>query len=187
VEQNIQRLRLRVAAKLMGVLGLFGMLYVLLSMMFSANPDANVVPSKVVNIAGLQAGEFRTELWEGRPVLIYRRTPEQVASLQTTDERLRDADSNKSRQPDWAKNALRSRLPEIFVSIGVGTDFGCPLKLEAASEVVFMSQPWTGGFVDGCRAARYDFSGRVYKGQYATENLWIPNYRIVDDKLILGG
>jgi len=186
-QQQIRRLRLRVAAKLMFVLGFVGVAYVVLSMVFSSDPDSRVIPTKMVDIGTLSAGEARIVLWEGRPVLIYHRTPAQVKALQSEDTRLLDAKSAQSRQPSWAQNELRSRVPEYFISIGIGTDFSCPIGLLPASSDPFMSKPWSGGFVDECRGARYDFAGRVYSGQYADENLIVPGYRIKDGVLVLGG
>jgi len=171
----------------MFVLGFVGILYVFLSMMFSSDPDSRVIPTKVVDISGMRTGEIRMVLWEGRPVLIYHRTNQQVQALQAADSRLLDANSTNSRQPSWAKNEQRSSLPEYFISIGVGTDFSCPINLLPASEEPFMGQPWSGGFVDDCRGARYDFAGRVYSGQYADQNLIVPGYRIKDTVLVLGG
>jgi len=186
-QQDIRRLRLRVAAKLMLVLGFVGILYVVLSMVFSNDPESRVMPTKVVDMSNLGPGEARIVLWEGRPVLIYHRTEQQVQALNVADARLVDARSKHSRQPVWAKNDQRSSTPEYFISIGVGTDFSCPIDLLPASDEPFMEQPWTGGFVDECRGGRYDFAGRVYSGQYADENLIVPEYRIKDKTLILGG
>lgn len=187
MDQQLRRLRLRVAAKLMLAVAFLAALYVVLSAVFSSNPDAQVVQSKIVDIGGMRAGDERIVLWEGRPILIYYRTDEQIEALAQADQRLLDEQSAKSTQPAWAKNALRSRNPSYFVSLGVGTDFSCPIKLLRASEQHFMNKPWVGGFTDECRGARYDFSGRVYRGQYADENLIIPQYRIKEDVLILGG
>ncbi len=168
-------------------LGFVGILYVVLSMMFSSNPDSKVVPTKVVDIAGIRAGEVRIVLWEGRPVLIYHRTNQQLQALKAADPRLLDATSTNSIQPAWAKNEQRSSVPEYFISIGVGTDFSCPIDVLPASEQPFMGQSWGGGFIDECRGARYDFAGRVYSGQYAEQNLIVPEYRINGKVLILGG
>lgn len=186
-QQQIRRLRLRVAAKLMLVLGFIGITFVMLSMVFSSDPESRVKATKVVNIGNMRAGEVRIVLWEGRPVLIYHRTEAQADALQAEDTRLLDANSAQSRQPSWANTAQRSRLPDYFISIGVGTDFSCPIGLLQASSEPFLAQPWVGGFVDECRGARYDFAGRVYSGQYADENLIVPNYRIKDGVLVLGG
>ncbi len=187
MEQDIRRLRLRVAAKLMIALAFFTVLYVVLSVVLSTDPGSRVMPTKNVDISGLRPGDSRIILWEGRPVLIYHRTPEQQQMLKLADPRLLDAESSQSRQPGWAENQYRSKNPAIFVSIGVGTDFSCPIKLLPASGEQFMAQVWAGGFADECRGGRYDFAGRVYKGQYADENLIVPNYRLDGTTLVLGG
>ncbi len=145
------------------------------------------MPTQVVDIADLRPGQARMELWDGRPVLIYRRTETDIQQLQADDTRLLDFDSTESRQPSWAQNPYRSREPEWFVSIGVGTDFSCPVRHLAAASEPFLEQPWQGGFIDDCRGSRYDSAGRVYRGQYADENLIVPEYIRKDDVLILGG
>jgi len=187
VEQDIHRLRLRVAAKLMLAVAFFAVLYVVLSVVLSTDPDSRVIPTQNVNIGDMQAGDMRIVLWEGRPVLVYRRTDQQQQLLQSSNPRLLDERSQGSRQPPWAENPLRSRESAFFISIAVGTDFSCPIKLLPASTEDFKSQPWPGGFVDECRGARYDFAGRVFSGQYADENLIVPAYRIDGDVLVLGG
>lgn len=187
MDQQIRRLRLRVAMKLMLVMAFFTVVYVVLSVLLSSDKSTRVIPTKIVDISALRVGESRMVLWEGRPVMIYRRTNADMAALQKNDSRLADASSSESRQPSWAKNAHRSREPEWFVSIGVGTDFSCPVKDLPASSDQFMDMPWPGGFVDDCRGSRYDRAGRVYQGQYADENLIVPQYIRKDDVLILGG
>jgi len=130
---------------------------------------------------------MKTLLWDGRPIIIYRRSDSDIAYLQQADDRLSDAASKKSKQPDWAKNATRSRESQLFVSIGVGTDFSCPLKFVPATAETFLGKPWAGGFVDECRGSRYDLAGRVYQSQYATKNLIVPNYTVRDGSILLGG
>ena len=187
MEEDNRRLHLRVAAKLMLAVASLVTTYVVLSMILSSDPDSRVTPTKAVDISRLQAGESRIVLWEGTPVIIYHRTNAQLEALTVADRRLVDAESDYSRQPDWAKNAHRSRVPEYFISIAVGTDFSCPIGVLPASDEPFMQRPWDGGFVDECRGGRYDFAGRVYSGQYADENLIVPEYRISDGVLVLGG
>jgi len=187
IEKEQRRLRLRVAIKLMLASAFLVTLYVVLSVMFHSDPDARVIPAKTVDIGNMREGESKIVLWEGRPVLIYRRTPNDIAALESEDTRLLDPESKKSQQPVWAENATRSKVPEWFVSIGVGTDFSCPIALLSAASDSFMEQPWRGGFVDECRGARYDLAGRVYRGQYADENLIVPSYVIREQNLILGG
>lgn len=169
------------------LVALITVLYVALSVLLSSDKSTRVMPTQIVDIAGQRAGVAQMLLWDGRPVMIYRRTQEEIAALMVADPRLLDAESGQSRQPSWAKNDHRSREPEWFVSIGVGTDFSCPVKYLAASPDLFMDKPWQGGFVDDCRGSRYDGAGRVYRGQYADENLIIPDYVRKADVLILGG
>lgn len=187
MDQQIRRLRLRVAAKLMLLVALCTVVYVVLSVVLSSDTSTRVMPTQIVNIAGLRPGQAQRVLWDGRPVIIYRRTAADILHLNNDDSRLIDAESNQSRQPAWAKNAHRSREPEWFVSIGVGTDFSCPVQHLEATEDEFLEEPWRGGFVDDCRSSRYDLAGRVYRGQYADENLIIPEYIRKADVIILGG
>jgi len=173
--------------KLMLLVALLTVVYVVLSVLLSSDKSTRVMPTQIVDISGYRPGESRIVLWDGRPVLIYRRTDADIAALQIEDQRLLDAQSSDSRQPSWAHNANRSREPEWFVSIGVGTDFSCPVKDIPASPDQFMDRPWQGGFADDCRGSRYDRAGRVYRGQYADENLIVPQYIRKADVLILGG
>lgn len=187
MNSDLKRLRLRVAAKLMLAVVFFAVLYVILSVILSSDDSTRVMPTQSVSIVNMAPGDTKSVLWDGRPVIIYRRTTADIAALQLLDDRLLDADSKRSRQPDWALNEFRSRAPDWFVSIGVGTDFSCPLRFEPASDKPFKGQPWVGGFRDECRGSRYDLSGRVYKGQYADENLIVPDYIIRADHILLGG
>lgn len=173
--------------KLMLIVAFFTVLYVVLSVLLSTDKSTRVMPTQIVDIAGQRPGQSRIVLWDGRPVLIYRRTEADIAALQEPDLRLLDADSSDSRQPSWANNVYRSREPEWFVSIGVGTDFSCPVQDLPASTDQFMDMEWQGGFKDDCRGSRYDRAGRVYQGQYADENLIVPQYIRKADVLILGG
>lgn len=161
--------------------------YVVLSVLLSSDKSTRVIPTQIVDISGLRAGDSQIVLWSGRPVLVYRRTEAELAQLQINDDRLVDSGSNKSRQPSWAKNVNRSREPEWFVAIAVGTDFSCPIRVLPAAAEIFKDKPWAGGFVDDCRGSRYDQAGRVYRGQYADENLIVPDYVRKADVLILGG
>jgi len=126
-----RRLRLRVIAKLMGLSS----------------------TTLKVSLADLEPGMMKRLVWEARPVLIYRRTSEQILSLDEPNDRLRDPASTKSEQPTWAVQALRSRNPEWFVAIAVGTDLGCSVDYLPVSDTYFQQEIWEGGFVDSCRKA----------------------------------
>ena len=190
-----RRLRLRVVAKLMLLSAFVVVVYVGLAS-FGTEDDAGAEGTTLkVTLTDLEPGMMKSLVWESRPVLVYRRTAEETAVFDVAaavddrgghDARLQDPASKKSKQPEWARSAYRSREPEWFVAIALGTDLGCSLNFMPASETNFHGARWTGGFVDTCRKARYDLSGRVFKDQYATRNLVIPVYSIDGNELVLG-
>lgn len=119
-----------------------------------------------------------------QPVMIYRRTPEQLAALRdtktpnwTSDPKaptyygFRDRDSEEPQQPDWAKNWHRSLRPEFMVCIARCTRDG-----------TFITN--VGGTLDGwmCPAcgSKYDLAGRAYAGP-APSNLRVPLHRFVSE------
>ncbi len=175
MEDNSRRLHLRVLAKILIGIAFFVALYVVLAMVFGSNTGARKLSSQLVDLTQIKPGGFELVLWEGRPVMIYRRTAADIAVLDLPNPTLLDPDSKASRQPNWAQNPYRSRKPEWFVAIGVGLDFSCPIKLSDS------------GFADECRGSQYDFAGRVLRQQYADENLIVPVYTISGNTLLLGG
>jgi ubiquinol-cytochrome c reductase iron-sulfur subunit len=185
-EAEQRRLKLRVAIKTMVYVGVFAILFVLFSTFRNSSQGIPAVPSKIVDVSRMQMGEAMFLNWEGRPVVIYRRQDSEYSTLRTIDERLLDAKSQSSDQPEGALNAYRSVDPEWFVAIALGTDQGCSLTHLPADSLAFQQQPWQGGFMDSCRKSRYDPAGRVYKSQYATRNLVVPPYGISAQTVILG-
>lgn len=188
-----RRLQLRLLAKSMAVIGVIGVLYVLFSGLGSGDGNAEKLPMLEVDIADMSAGEIRFLTWEGRAVMVHRRRPEQMSQLEHDDERLLDASSTQSKQPIGAGNSYRSLMPEWFIAIGLGTDYGCPVKELSAvtaatdgGEIKWQEKPWQGGFVDTCRGSRYDYAGRVFANQFADSNLVVPDYAIIGEKLFLG-
>ena len=181
-------LRLRVLLKSMVAVAVGVVLFVFFSVFLSDDGEEDTLPGLRVAVGDLRPGETRTLTWDGRAVLVHRRTPEQVARLERDAHRgaLRDPESARSEQPDTMRGPLRSGSPEWFVAIGLGTDYGCPVRFLEAGGEPFAGAPWEGGFVDGCRGSRYDASGRVYAGQYADRNLVVPPHAILGDTLLLG-
>ena len=181
-----RRLRLRVAAKLMVGFATLCLLYVLIAQVFSGGGETPSMPSLRVAIGDLQPGESRVISWEDRPVMLYRRQDADYSQLRSADERLLDATSRKSEQPDDYRDDFRSASPDLFVAIALGTDLGCPVSFLPPQTAEFQGKPWSGGFIDSCRKARYDLAGRVYRSQYADRNLVVPRYVLEGDTLILG-
>lgn len=187
-ETQKKRVILAGLSKLMFSILILAMLWIGFSFVGSNEGLNRVVVSKTVDLANFRLGETDTIEWEGRPVLVIRRSAEMIEQLRSSDgSRLRDPRSNDSKQPKWAETEFRSRVPEWFVAIASGTDFGCPVEFLPRSAEKFKDQQWRGGFKDTCRGSRYDLSGRVYRSQSAESNLEIPSYRIKKDILHLGG
>jgi ubiquinol-cytochrome c reductase iron-sulfur subunit len=102
-------------------------------------------------------------------ILVARRSPATIASLQTASAQLQDPQSENSNQPGYALNSLRSRHPQYFVSYAMSTDLGCPL------EVV------EDGLRETCGSARYDLAGRALMGVKSFTNLSIPDYNFTNN------
>jgi len=185
-EDASRRLKLRVAAKMMMYLGFAGVVYVFISAIMSGDGEVPSVPSLRVDISDIQPEQANFLTWEGRPVLIYRRSDADVVNLRTGDSRIKDPESAGSEQPEFARNAMRSRTPDYFVAIALGTGQGCTVEHVPAADEQFQGQAWDGGFMDSCGKDRFDLAGRVYRGQYAGKNLKVPQYAIDGSMLILG-
>lgn len=161
----------------------------LASMAPSAKAQAAGAPVEV-DISKLQPGQMIVELWRKQPVWILRRTKETIADLAKVRGSLADADSDKSKQPAYAKNEHRSlkEHSEILVMIGLCTHLGCsPKHRPEIGAADLGGKEWLGGFFCPCHGSRFDLSGRVYKGSPAPTNMPIPPYRFVNDTTILIG
>ena len=92
-----------------------------------------------------------------------------IARLQQAVANLQDPESQRSNQPAFATNALRSRHAEYFVSYAIGTHLGCVLEA------------FERGLREICSNARYDYAGRALQGENKFRNLAIPNYNFSND------
>jgi ubiquinol-cytochrome c reductase iron-sulfur subunit len=126
--------------------------------------------------------------WRGKPVWIFKRTPDQLKVLPTLDSRLRDPKSDNPEQtPGFARNESRAIKPEIAVIVGICTHLGCvPGYVPEMLPQPFDSD-WKGGFYCPCHQSRFDLAGRVYQGVPAPTNLEIPPYHFVDDTHLVVG
>ena len=183
----LRRQRLRVASKILLLFGLCCLLYVFASSFLTSRPNERSYETMRVPLAQQSAGSMELYNWNGRPILVLHRTQAQIDSLLLHESELQDADSRRSRQPEFALNRQRSREARWFVAIAAGTDLSCAIEYLPPQSEEFRSQPWPGGMADACRGARYDTAGRVYADQHARKNLTIPQYTIDGDELVLGG
>jgi ubiquinol-cytochrome c reductase iron-sulfur subunit len=126
--------------------------------------------------------------WRGKPVWIFRRTPEQLEALPTLDDRLRDpASENADQTPAFAKNETRSIKPDVAVIVGICTHLGCSPKHIPELQPQAFDPEWKGGFYCPCHNSRFDLAGRVFQGVPAPSNLEVPPYHFVDDTRIVVG
>ncbi|MFT8779138.1 ubiquinol-cytochrome c reductase iron-sulfur subunit [Acetobacter orientalis] len=143
-----------------------------------------------VDLSKLAPGQQTTVVWQGKPVFILRRTPEDIAKLQNAAQAdtLRDPSSKEHQQPPYAENWHRSLTPEYGVYVGICTHLGCvPAYAPAAAGNVPAPAPEgagkpisqetpPGGYACPCHGSKFDLAGRVFKGAPAPYNLPVPPY-----------
>ena len=122
------RKRLQALLKYFWLLGGFAVLYVLLDFMIDVRPST-IQTSYRFNVGELDADEVKVLRQDNLSILVIRRSAQSIAQLQATTDQLQDPESDDSRQPEYARNVLRSRHPQYFVSYALGTDLGCTLKV----------------------------------------------------------
>ena len=144
-----------------------------------------------VDISAIKPGEKITVEWRGKPVWIVRRTPEQLATLNTLNSQLADPDSKRKQDeftPLYARNEGRSIKPEFLVAVGICTHLGCsPSDKFQLGAQASLPDDWKGGFLCPCHGSTFDMAGRVYKNKPAPDNLEIPPHMYLSDsKLLIG-
>ena len=136
--------------------------------------------AKKCDISRLRPGEMLAPMpaWRGKPCFVVGRTAEDIERLEAENADLADPNSeNLDRQPAYARNAWRSRRPEVGVYIGICTHLGCSPKY----------QPEDSSFFCPCHGSRFDLAGRVEKGVPAPDNLDVPPYSYLSDTEIVIG
>ena len=141
----------------------------------SLNPSAQARAEATteVDLSPVRPGQIITVRWQGKPVFIAHRTPEQIAAAEA-DDRLAVIDP--------ARDASRVRRKEWLVVLATCTHLGCVPTSRGSGGLV----PQFGGWVCSCHYSQYDISGRVRRGP-APNNLAVPPYRFEGEgKLIIG-
>jgi ubiquinol-cytochrome c reductase iron-sulfur subunit len=136
------------------------------------NPAADTVALSTteVNLAPIEPGQAITVMWQGKPVFIRRRTPEEISSAEQTDiATLRDPQ----------KDSERVKKPEWLVLVGICTHLGCVPQGQKSTDV----KGDFGGWFCPCHGSHYDTSGRIRKGP-APKNLAVPKYEFLTDTAI---
>ena len=149
------------------VLGAVGVGAAVLPLIDQMNPDASVkaLSSTEVDVSEVSPGQSITVLWRGKPVLIKRRTEEEISKA-------RDLELKELKDPE--KDEDRAKNPEWLVMVGVCTHLGC-VPLGDKGEY--------GGWFCPCHGSHYDTSGRIRKGPAPT-NMEVPKYEFVNNNTI---
>lgn len=157
------------------------------SMLPSAKAEAAGAPVEV-DISKLEMGQLLTVEWRGKPVWIFRRSPEALANLKTLDASLRDPNSEvASQQPEYCQNDTRSIRDELMVLVGICTHLGCSPTYRPEIAPADLGENWKGGFFCPCHGSRFDLAGRVFQGVPAPINLQVPPYHFQGDNLVVVG
>lgn len=188
VNHNRRRM-LTVATAGVGALGTVAMVVPLgMSLMPSERARAAGAPVEV-DISLLEEGQQLTVEWRGKPVWIVKRPKSVVNDLPKLDSKLADPNSKSDQQPEYAKNANRSRdeNPEISVLVGICTHLGCSPKYRPDLAPADLGADWQGGYFCACHGSRFDLAGRVFKGAPAPTNLVVPPYQYLTATVLLIG
>ncbi len=143
-----------------------------------------------VDISKIEPGMLLNVAWRGKPVWIVNRTKEMMDLLGKHDGKLTDPKSEVPQQPEYCRNATRSRQEHanILVAVGVCTHLGCsPSEKLKAGSSEGMSSDWPGGFFCPCHGSRFDLAARVFNGSPAPINLLIPPHKYLSASRILVG
>lgn len=165
---NINAGRLHSLVKYLGLVLVAAIVYVLLDFAIDVRPS-QVQDSYRFSLGELPEDQVRILRRDNLSILVIKRSAATIARLEQGSARLQDPDSSDSRQPDFAKNTLRSKHPDLFVSYALGTDLGC--GLEAVEHELR----------EICSNARYDFAGRALQGNNEFQNLVVPDYNFTNN------
>ncbi|MHA3914367.1 ubiquinol-cytochrome c reductase iron-sulfur subunit [Halovulum sp. GXIMD14793] len=145
------------------------------------NPSADVLALSTiqVDISEIPVGTQVKAFWQGKPVFIRHRTPENIAEAREVPmEELIDPfarnDNLPEEDPALDQNRCLDEQGEWLVMIGVCTHFGC---IPVADQGDF------GGWFCPCHGSHYDTAGRIRKGP-APENMAVPYAEFLSDNVI---
>lgn len=135
----------------------------------SMNPSADVLAqsSVEIDISTVQPGEQKKSMWRGKPIFIYRRTPEQIAEANKVN-------VSELRDPETDAQRTKPGHEEWLVVVGVCTHLGC---------IPIVGEGEYGGWFCPCHGSQYDIAARIRKGP-APQNLIVPPYAFLNEKTI---
>ena len=175
------------------VVGSAGVVGVAVPFLGSWNPSAKALAAGApikIDISKLVPGEIIGPIpaWRDKPVFVVKRSEEQLAKLNSKNDRLADPDSDEiAQQPHYAKNETRSIRPEVLVLVGICTHLSCSPKFRPAIAPQEFDAEWVGGFYCPCHGSKFDLAGRVYSGVPAPTNLPVPPHYYESESVIVIG
>ena len=107
--------------------------------------------------------------------------------LSQIDAKLADPTLETPFQPEYAKNAYRSRKEGIAVITGVCSHLGCSPKYYPEAGSTDFDPDWQGGFFCPCHGSKFDLLGRVYAGVPAPTNMEVPPHYFSKDNILIIG
>lgn len=136
------------------------------------NPAADTLAMSTteVDLAPIEPGQAITVMWQGKPVFIRHRTPEEIKMAE-------DVDVTTLRDPQADKD--RVQKPQWLIMVGICTHLGCVPQGQKSADV---KGEYDGWFCP-CHGSHYDTSGRIRKGP-APKNLAVPNYAFLTETSI---
>lgn len=146
------------------------------------NPSADVLAlsSIEVDVADVAEGTQLTVMFQGKPVFIRRRTPEEIEEANAVElSELIDPVARNENLGDAADatdaNRALDENGEWLVMMGLCTHLGCVPLGDGAGDFH--------GWFCPCHGSHYDTAGRIRKGP-APENLPVPVASFVDETTI---
>jgi len=136
------------------------------------NPAADTLAMSTteVDLAPIEPGQAITVMWQGKPVFIRHRTPEEIKMAE-------DVDVTTLRDPQADKD--RVQKPQWLIMVGICTHLGCVPQGQKSADV---KGEYDGWFCP-CHGSHYDTSGRIRKGP-APKNLAVPKYAFLTETSI---
>ena len=175
------------------VVGSAGVVGVAVPFLGSWNPSAKALAAGApikIDISRLAPGEIIGPIpaWRDKPVFVVKRSEEQLAKLNSQNDRLADPDSDEiAQQPQYAKNETRSIRPKVLILVGICTHLSCSPKFRPAIAPQEFDAEWVGGFYCPCHGSKFDLAGRVYSGVPAPTNLPVPPHYYESESVIVIG
>jgi len=140
----------------------------------SMDPSADVLAlgSVETDLAPIVAGMAITVVWQGKPIFVRHRTPQEIKAAQ-------DAKLSELIDPQTDAARVKDGHDQWLVVIGICTHLGC---IPLGNKPTDPRGDW-GGWFCPCHGSQYDTSGRVRHGP-APLNLFIPPYAFMTDTKI---